>query len=172
MVIRDVIRLSKRVVGECSVRPRPVLVKFTTVWDKQLILVSKKKMKGFRVGGIFIRQDLSPEDRVSRRPRLVTHAGSPLRDSSPHAVSSLPISPSRAHSPLSGLQSSEAQGTAGVSILSPPLFPQIPYPAIVLFLFLLHEVIAIMQVNNDYIALLLFVWFLIIVVAGILVLIS
>lgn len=44
--IKDVIRHDKRVVGEGSVRPRPVLVKFTTVWDKRLILCSPGPVPG------------------------------------------------------------------------------------------------------------------------------
>ena len=46
--IKDLFRLGKHPPpgeGSDPTRPRPVLVKVTTIWDKQLLLLSKQKLK-------------------------------------------------------------------------------------------------------------------------------
>ena len=44
-------------------RPRPVLIKLDTVWNRRLVLASKRKLKGFRIERLFLREDLSVEAR-------------------------------------------------------------------------------------------------------------
>ncbi len=46
--------------------PRPVLVRLSTVWDRRLVLASKRKLKEFHISRLFIREDLSLEDRQKR----------------------------------------------------------------------------------------------------------
>ena len=65
--INDLYRLGKQSRSEDVNHPRPVLVKFLTVWDRRLILLSKRKLKDFRLSRIFVRPDLSPEERRDRR---------------------------------------------------------------------------------------------------------
>ena len=77
--IRDVIRLGRQAKPSVDGNscPRPVLVKLATVWDERLVLVSRPKMKEFRVGRIFIRSDLSTEERARRCPQPPSsHVGS------------------------------------------------------------------------------------------------
>ena len=50
-----------------SSRPRPVLVKLSSVWQKRLILSSKFKLKEFGDGEVYVREDLSPEQREKRK---------------------------------------------------------------------------------------------------------
>ena len=75
--IKDLFRLVKRPpTGEGSdpAHPRPVLVKLTTIWDKRLLLFSKQKLKAFRLSRIFVRPDLSPEERATRKYRNIPNA--------------------------------------------------------------------------------------------------
>ena len=69
--IKDLYRLGKQSRSEDVNHPRPVLVKFLTVWDRRLILLSKRKLKDFRLSRIFVRPDLSPEERRDRRQRSI-----------------------------------------------------------------------------------------------------
>lgn len=79
IVVKDLFRLGKKVSrtdNNVQVRPRPILVKFSTVWDKRLILISKKKLKEFRLQNVFVRPDLSPEERAVIRNRKTTKVSS------------------------------------------------------------------------------------------------
>ena len=58
--IMDLFRIGKKIDDRC----RPTIVKLCTVWDKRLLLSAKKKLKSFRVRNIFIRQNLSKEERL------------------------------------------------------------------------------------------------------------
>ena len=69
MSIKDLFRLGKHPPpgeGSDHARPRPVLVKLTTIWDKRLLLLSKQKLKEFKLSRIFIRPDFSPQERATR----------------------------------------------------------------------------------------------------------
>ena len=46
-----------------SVRSRPFLVKFASVWDHRLLLSSKYKLKGFSEANLFVREERSPNER-------------------------------------------------------------------------------------------------------------
>ena len=75
--IKDLFRLGKRPPpgeGSDPARPRQVLVKLTTIWDKRLLLLSKQKLKEFRLSRIFVRPDLSPEERATRKNRNIPNA--------------------------------------------------------------------------------------------------
>ena len=96
VTIRDLFRLGKRAQSggdHGQARPRPVLVKLSTVWDRRLILISKTKLKDFRLGKIFVHPDLSPEDRA-KRTRVnfsPTHTKNAVPSSSVTANSVSPI---------------------------------------------------------------------------------
>ncbi len=47
--------------------PRPILIKLASAWDRRLLLNSKRKLKEFRVSRLFLREDLSPEERLKHR---------------------------------------------------------------------------------------------------------
>ena len=74
--IKDLFRIGKKLdqAQTQSGYKRPTLVKFSTVWDKRLILTAKAKLKAFRLGKIFVRKDMSKEERLaaslSRKARL------------------------------------------------------------------------------------------------------
>ena len=46
--------------------PRPLLIKLCNVWDKRLVLSSKRKLKGYSVSNVFLREDLPLEIRKAR----------------------------------------------------------------------------------------------------------
>ena len=59
--IKDMFRIGKKSDDRC----RPTIVKFLTVWDKRLLLAAKFKLKSFSKSGIFIRPDLSRNERFA-----------------------------------------------------------------------------------------------------------
>ena len=64
----DAFRLShKSVAGDSHSRPRPVLIKLESCWDKRLLLAACRKLKGYSDHKRFIREDLPPEARNTRR---------------------------------------------------------------------------------------------------------
>ena len=83
-------RVGKRSDGRC----RPTLVKFGTVWDKRLLLAAKTKLKSFRQRGIFVRQDMSKDERlaaIARRTNARSQHSSaevPHKSSPHHPLSS------------------------------------------------------------------------------------
>ena len=79
IIIKDLFRLGKLVQSSGDsgyIHARPVLVKLSSVWDKRLILISKSKLKHFRLSRIFVRPDLSPEERVARKRNSAHKDGS------------------------------------------------------------------------------------------------
>ena len=63
-------------------RPRPVLLKFMSTWDRRLVMSPVNK---FKLSGLYIREDLSPEERQKRHDRFgsrkATGTGSSSADS-------------------------------------------------------------------------------------------
>ncbi len=97
--IKDLVRLGKlnAQTGGPPQRPRPVLIKFSTAWDRRLVLASKRKLKEFRIERLFIREDLSPQVRLERqKPSTSSNSAKP---------SSSSYTPSGDHPPLSDTQS-------------------------------------------------------------------
>ena len=79
--------------------PRPVLLKFMSTWDRRLVLSAVSKLKEFKMLRLYIREDLSPEERKKRRDhygsRKAMGAGSSSADShmqySPFSAFDYPI---------------------------------------------------------------------------------
>ena len=73
--LSDLFRLGRCMKTSDSVppgHPRPVLLKLLSAWDCRLILSVIRKLKGFRVTGMYIREDLSPEERQKCREHSKT----------------------------------------------------------------------------------------------------
>ena len=91
--VKDMLRIGKRIDGRC----RPTLVKLGTVWDKRLLLASKTKLKSFRQRGIFVRQDMSKDERLAattKRSNSQSHPSSrdpPRNTAPPNPQSCTPI---------------------------------------------------------------------------------
>ena len=64
--IKDMFRLGSRSSSSASThaRPRPVLLKLSTAWDRRVMLFSKRKLKDFRIQHLFLREDLPPDHKV------------------------------------------------------------------------------------------------------------
>ena len=103
--IKDLFRIGKRL-DKADAQSRPTIVKFSTVWDKRLLLAAKAKLKSFRLQRIFIRQDMSKEERlvVSVKRRAARSAAS---GSNPDNSLITPLSPP-SHS-TSDMQGSASQ---------------------------------------------------------------
>ena len=61
-----------------STRPRPIVLKLCSPWDRRLVLANRFNLKGYDVEGLFVREDLSPEARQQRREKFASRR----RDSS------------------------------------------------------------------------------------------
>lgn len=93
ITFKDAIRLGRRSPGTQlkDSRPRPLLIKLVSVWDKRLVLSSVRKLRDYSVPRLFVREDLSPEAREDRRDRSVkpkpVHVAQDLDDSDPELTS-------------------------------------------------------------------------------------
>lgn len=71
IAIKDFFRLGRRQSpgSDSTPRPRPLLVKLNSVWERRLVLAGRRSLKSFRITRLFIREDLTPEQRthLSRR---------------------------------------------------------------------------------------------------------
>ena len=62
--VKDLFRLGKYVHPkdfEDSRRPRPVLIKLTTPWDRKLILLQKSNFQKFKIARLFLHEDVPPD---------------------------------------------------------------------------------------------------------------
>jgi len=50
-------------------RPRPIILKLASAWDRRLVLSAVRELKGYSTKRIFIREDLSPEERQKRKEK-------------------------------------------------------------------------------------------------------
>ena len=107
VLVKDLFRLGKYVPSadpqNSSHRPRPVLIKLTTPWDRRLILLRKSNLRNYAIPRLFVREDVAPEHKLrQRKPKEVTSSttGSSsiftlnLRESDPsHVPPSAPPQP-------------------------------------------------------------------------------
>ena len=69
ILIKDMFRLGKYTqtsIGSSTTcpRPRPLLLKLSTAWDRKLVLSSKHKLKDFRLEHLYLREDVPPDHRI------------------------------------------------------------------------------------------------------------
>ena len=65
--IKDMFRLGKFISQTTSSRPRPVLIKLCTAWDRKLVLLCKSSLKDFHIKRLFLREDVPPEHKLRVR---------------------------------------------------------------------------------------------------------
>ena len=74
-----------------SHRPRPVLVKLTTPWDRKLILLRKRNLRTFKVPRLFLREDVPPDHKLRVKIPTKGAGQSPSTDALPvSGVSTVP----------------------------------------------------------------------------------
>ena len=110
--LNDLFRLGRRSqtsdsVSSSPVRPRPVLLKLSSAWDRRLILSAVRKLRGYAIKRLFIREDLSPEDRQKRRESARAH-GLPAVNSGSGQVEASVIN--QVQSPVSPADMSSVNG--------------------------------------------------------------
>ena len=52
-------------------RPRPVLIKLATTWDRKVVLLHKRNLQDFRLKHLFLRADVLPEHRLRQSSSIV-----------------------------------------------------------------------------------------------------
>ena len=63
--IKDMFRLGKYVQpATSSSRPRPILIRLCTAWDRKLVLLRKASLRDFRIKRLFLREDVSPDHKL------------------------------------------------------------------------------------------------------------
>ena len=50
-----------------SPRPRPLLIKLCTVWDRKLILLRKTNLRDFHIKRLFLREDVAPDHKFRQK---------------------------------------------------------------------------------------------------------
>ena len=65
--IKYMFRLGKSISQTTSSRPRPVLIKLCTAWDRKLVLLHKSSLKDFHIKRLFLREDVPPEHKLRVR---------------------------------------------------------------------------------------------------------
>ena len=133
--IKDLFRLGKLAKpsspsASISQRPRPVLIKLVTAWDRRVVLFSKRKLKEFRLQHLFLREDLSPDHKVRQwrsepKPTHATHSASTSSGASNSKASSdsasipmsRPMSPSHSSSSVVHLSSTDKSNSLPPSLL-------------------------------------------------------
>ena len=64
-------------------RPRPILLKLVSPWDRRLVLANRSNLKHYSVKGIFVCEDLSPEARQQHRENLAARCSTSGSESLP-----------------------------------------------------------------------------------------
>ena len=84
--IKDILRLgrfrSPASPSSSSSRPRPLLIKLCTVWDRKLLLLRKSNLHEFHIKRLFLREDVAPDHKFCQRkpvpPSTVSASGTSL----------------------------------------------------------------------------------------------
>ena len=77
--IRDMFRLGKyRKSATTPRRPRPILIKLCTAWDRRLVLVHRFSLKDFHVKRLYLREDVSPNHSLRTRKPTSSHGDSTM----------------------------------------------------------------------------------------------
>ena len=81
--IKDIFRLGKYEPSTSSTsRPRPILIKLCTAWDRKLVLLYKTNLRNFHTKRLFLCEDVSPDHRLHRGKSNASAEPSPPGDSS------------------------------------------------------------------------------------------
>ena len=71
-----------------SSRPRPILIKLYTAWDRKLVLLRKSSLKDFCLKRLFLREDVSPNPKLRVRKSISSvHPGDSTQGPSVSAAS-------------------------------------------------------------------------------------
>ena len=65
--IRDMFRLGRRQQPGSSSRPRPLLIKLCTVWDRKLLLMRKTNLRNFHNKRLFLCEDVAPDHKLRQK---------------------------------------------------------------------------------------------------------
>ena len=83
--IKDILRLGRfrsPASPSSSSRPRPLLIKLCTVWDRKLLLLRKSNLREFHIKRLFLREDVAPDHKLRQRkpvpPSTVSASGTSL----------------------------------------------------------------------------------------------
>ena len=64
--------MGKRILSPSfGARPRPVLIKLATTWDRKVVLLHKRNLQDFRLKHLFLRADVLPEHRLRQSSSIV-----------------------------------------------------------------------------------------------------
>ena len=129
--IKDMFRLGKYVQPTTSSsRPRPILIKLCTAWDRKLVLLRKSSLREFRIKRLFLREDVSPDHKLRSRkpsPSVESHSGNssqahPVSHSSPSSEAQSLSYTSGDSAPLNrGSLSSATCDTSSKSVSTTPV---------------------------------------------------
>ena len=119
VAVSDVFRLGRY--SASAKRPRPVLIKLATAWDRKVILLHKRNLKSFSTSRLFLREDVPPDHKLRQKiPSLDTAVQPPSAPSVALEPSNLPASPSTDPQRTIGTDASILHHTLDVAPSLPP----------------------------------------------------
>ena len=66
--IKDIFRLGRFNKSDSPLsRPRPLLIKLCTAWDRKLVLIRRFMLKDFHLKRLFVREDVAPDHKLRQR---------------------------------------------------------------------------------------------------------
>ena len=120
--INDVFRLGK-FSASSSKRPRPVLIKLATAWDRKIILLNKRKLRDYKTSRLFIREDVPPQHRFRQKAE---HPLSKDRVSVSEKPPSIPVGSGPSQSVELSLSDHQHKGDTSSRSSCPPVdLPQV-----------------------------------------------
>ena len=82
--IKDMFRLGRY--KQSATRPRPLLIKLSTGWDRKLILLRKRDLRNFRIKRLFLCEDVAPGHKLRQR-----QSAPPPQDNTTALSSTVPL---------------------------------------------------------------------------------
>ena len=82
--LKDMFRLGRlQQPSSSSPRPRPLLIKLCTVWDRKLILLRKTNLRDFHIKRLFLREDVAPDHKLRQKRSAPSQSNALVSDHSP-----------------------------------------------------------------------------------------
>ena len=117
--IRDVFRLGKHNPSSSGTRPRPVLIKLSSTWDRKVLLLQKRNLQHFRLKHLFLIADVPPEHRLRQgNPRAKVNPQSGVQQLSSTSVPVISADNSQSSTSVPVISADHSQSSTSVPVIS------------------------------------------------------
>ena len=117
--IKDVFRLRKHNPSSSGTRPRPVLIKLSSTWDRKVLLLQKRNLQHFRRKHLFLRADVPPEYLLRQgNPRAKVNPQSGVQQLSSTSVPVISADNSQSSTSVPVISTDHSQSSTSVTVIS------------------------------------------------------